>query len=200
MTSTVRQDYNPVAQGFPDGYDRADSEYQVAERLRPHYRRDADLDRQRITALRAIQHEPFVIPDRLWPPGGGIPPPVQPAASAGRGAEELLAHYCALRDADAERRAEADAASADADRTARICSCCGSTDFPVWARSGRLDVLEPAFGTGPRLCEPCAVVIRRAARALIELDTDRIELEDTPAGPRGQACERWLAAALGEDG
>ena len=186
MTSIAEQRYNPSAQGFPDEYDRADSEYQIAEALRPHYRRTAELDRNRVRAFRAVQgDEPFYIPDRLWPPGGGIPPAVDP----GRG--ELVAHYCALRDA------EASAAQAAAARTTLTCSCCGSTDPSTRARGGPLDVLEVTALRGPRLCDRCAQLIRRAYRARLDVDADTIALEDTPAGPRGQAADRWLNAALG---
>ena len=127
------------------------------------------------------------------------PPLVRPAATAGRGAEELLAHYCALRDADLEAREQADAAQADADRTARTCACCHGADRPAWPRGGALDALEPSAFGGPRLCDPCAQLIRRAYRARLDADADRAALEQTPAGPRGEACAAWLAAALGED-
>ena len=201
MTSIADRGYDPRAQGFPDGYDRADSEFQIAEGLRPHYRRDAALDRARVAALRVVQREPFAIPDRLWPPGGGIPPPVTPAPSAGRAAAELLAHYCALRDADLEAREQAAAEQADADAAARTCSCCGAADATTRARSGPLDVLEPApWNLGNRVCDPCAALIRRGARARLDAADDRAALEDTPAGPRGEACGAWLRAALGEEG
>ena len=199
MTSIADRGYDPRAQGFPDGFDRADSEFQIAEGLRPHYRRTADLDRERVAALRVIQREPFAIPDHLWPPGGGIAPPVTPAASAGRAAAELLAHYCALRDADLEAREHAAAASDAADRAANTCSACHGTDLPAWPRGGALDALEPSPFGGPRLCEPCAQLIRRGYRARVDADADRAALEDTPAGPRGEACGAWLRAALGED-
>lgn len=195
MTTTSTARYNPVEQQFPDGYDRADSEYQIAEGLRPHYRRDAALDRARLEAFRRVQgDEAFMLPDALWPPGGGVPPPVRP------GDAEMTAHYLALRDADLEAREQAAAGHADADRAARTCSACHGTDRPAWPRGGALDVLGPSAFGGPRLCNPCAALIRRGYRARLELDADRAALEDTPAGPRGEACGAWLRAALGEEG
>ena len=199
MTSIADRGYDPRAQGFPDEYDR-DGESAIVDRLRPYYRRTPELDRQRVTALRLVQREPFQIRDALWPPGAGIPPLVRPAATAGRAAGELLAHYCALRDADLEVREQADAEHADAARAANTCSACHGTGRPAWPRGGALDVLEPSAFGGPRLCDACAALIRRGARARLDADADRAALEDTPAGPRGQACETWLAAALGEDG
>lgn len=198
MTSIAEQRYNPVAQGFPDGYDR-DGDAAITDRLRPYYRRTPELDRQRVTALRLVQREPFQIRDALWPPGAGIPPLVRPAITAGRAAEELAAHYCALRDADLEAREQAAAEHADADRAARTCSACHGSDLPAWPRGGALDALEPSAFGGPRLCNPCAALIRRGYRARLDADADRAALEDTPAGPRGEACGAWLRAALGED-
>ena len=200
MTS-ITQDYDPRAQGFPDGWDRDVSEFPVIDRLRPYYRRTDLLDRTRIKAFRAVQGDTsFQIPDSLWPPGGGIPRLVRPAASAGRAAEELLAHYCALRAADLEAREQAAAEHAATDRAANTCSACHGTDRPAWPRGGALDVLGPSAFGGPTLCNPCAALIRRGYRARLDADADRAALEQTPAGPRGEACETWLAAALGEDG
>lgn len=200
MTSITTR-YSPGEQQFPDSYDRPDGDEQIPEALRPHYRRTPDLDRQRITAFRATQADtPFEIPGRLWPPGGGIPPLVRPAASAGPRAAEMLAHYLALDAADRQAREQAAAEHADADRAANTCSACHGNDLPAWPRGGALDVLGPSAFGGPRLCDPCAALIRRAYRARLDADADRAALEDTPAGPRGEACGAWLRAALGEDG
>jgi hypothetical protein len=124
---------------------------------------------------------------------------VQAAASAGPRAADLLAHYCALKDADDQYRAQAKAQAADATRRAQTCSCCGTTDASTRCRGGSLDTLEPTPFGGPRICEPCAQVLRRIARSRIDAAADRAALEDTPNGGRGEACARWLAAAAGED-
>jgi hypothetical protein len=198
MTSIADRGYDAYAQGFPEGYDRAESEFQIAVQLRPFYRRSAQLDRDRIARFRAAQGDTtFDLPDRLWPPGGGSPPGVRSAASAGPRAAEMLAHYCALRDADLEAREQAEARQAAADAKTLTCSCCGTADPTTRPRGGTLDTLDVSPFGGPRLCDRCAQLIRRAYRARLDADADRAALEDTPAGPRGQACDAWLNAALG---
>lgn len=196
MTTTQR--YNPVEQQFPDGYDR-DGESAIAEQLRPYYRRSPQLDANRVTALRATRREPFAMRDELWAPGAGIPPGIDPRPGAGRAALELCAHYAALADADAERRAEAAEAQAAAEAAARTCACCGTVDRSTRPRSGPPDLEAVVFG-GWRLCNSCARLIRRAWLARLDADADLLALEPTPAGPRGEAAEAWLRAALGEDG
>ena len=198
MTTTDRHGYDP--RELPDQYDRPDSQFQVAEHLRGYYRRTPDLDRDRAAAVRAIRREPFQIPDHLWPPGGGIPPAVQPAASAGRDAAETLAHYAALKAADDEFRAEAAGRQADADRKARTCSCCGTPDPSTRPRGGGPGVLDVVAFGGWRLCERCATVIRRQWRARLEDQAALLADEETPAGRRAAACASWLASVLGEDG
>ena len=169
--------------GIPRRVRPGDSEYEIVEWLRPHYRRTAELDRVRVIALRLVQSDkPFEIPRWLWPPGAGMPDAVD------RGRGELFAQYFALRDADAQVRAEAVAEQAYDDVTVSTCSCMPRhRSYHVVSRRHPRHP-RPLAVWRPAAVRPCAALIRRGYRARLDADADGPPLEDIPVGARCEAA------------